>query len=75
MYENSEHAYSQYTQCHTCGKNIYIPVVAMWTYKAHNYKGQHDRVYFCGWNCMRKFEKDRDEHFKALRKKKYGLKD
>ena len=44
--------------CEWCGKNFYTLNPTAWTYRK---KTPASRIlYFCGWNCMRAWEKDRD---------------
>lgn len=49
--------------CYLCGQKIvrlywdeYIYKHSVQTKKKNR---QHETVYFCGWNCMRKFEEER----------------
>lgn len=49
--------------CEECGREVYIPVVGMWVYKKRDHLDEKKGAtkYFCGWNCMRKYEKRYEE--------------
>ena len=42
--------------CEQCGKKFYIGATGTWSYKKKH--GKHDgyQAWFCGWNCMNKWE-------------------
>jgi len=54
-------------QCEVCGKNVFVPVIGMWTYKKADHHANGNIKYFCGWNCMRKYEKAYDEESRRRR--------
>lgn len=48
--------------CHICGQVMDRTYWDEYIYKADiavNKHKAHETVYFCGWNCMRKYEKER----------------
>ena len=45
-------------KCGVCNKDIFIPVVKMWTYKRYDEHTDGRLKYFCSWGCLRKFEKE-----------------
>lgn len=52
--------------CHTCGKKMFRSYWDEYVYKkelTENKKRQkkHKTIYFCGWNCMRQYEKESEE--------------
>ena len=49
--------------CETCGREVFVPVVGIWAYKKRDHLEEKRGVvkYFCGWNCMRKYEKQYEE--------------
>ena len=50
--------------CYMCGAKIDRMFWDEYIYKADvapNRRKSHEPVYFCGWNCMRKYEKEREE--------------
>ena len=53
--------FSKMCKCGVCGKDFFIPVVGYWVYKRENHLKDGNEIYFCGWNCMRKFEKEYEE--------------
>ena len=46
-------------ECAECGKKFYNTAIEQYIYK--KYKPGRGIAYFCGWNCMRKYEKKRAE--------------
>jgi hypothetical protein len=56
MYETKK---DKYETCPVCGKIFYIGMMTEWIYKKYdkNAKSYERRKLFCGWNCMRKWEK------------------
>ena len=53
--------FSKLCNCAVCGKEVFIPVVGYWVYKKMDYMDDKEMKYFCGWNCMRKYEKEYEE--------------
>ena len=53
--------------CDVCGREIFIPVVRYWAYKRSDHHHNGDSKYFCGWNCMRKYEKEYEEECRKRR--------
>ena len=48
--------------CAICKKEIFIGNVESWTYKKDCYGvNTRGKIYFCGWNCMREYEKQYPE--------------
>ena len=43
--------------CFQCGKEVERMFMDEYLYKK---KHQDRTIYFCGWNCMRKFEKEKE---------------
>lgn len=57
--------------CYVCGQKMDRTYWDEYIYKADvapNKHAAHDTVYFCGWNCMRKYEKERKAGKKAWQK-------
>ena len=54
----------QVRYCHVCGQRIERMYWDEYIYTAQvtvdKRRKAHETVYFCGWNCMRKYEKERD---------------
>ena len=48
-------------KCHVCGKDIDLSLYGDYVYKKIKYKGQN-YLYFCGWNCMRTYEKKEEKN-------------
>ena len=46
--------------CPVCGKEFFIPVMGMWVYRRWDNRKEH-WCFFCGWNCMRTFERRYEE--------------
>ena len=50
--------------CYMCGQKMDRTYWDEYIYKADvapNRRKSHEPVYFCGWNCMRKYEKQKAE--------------
>lgn len=48
-------------RCVICGKEFVFDGEE-YTYKKYMIKaGKHKTLYFCGWNCMRKYEKESEK--------------
>jgi len=49
--------------CHECGKEVDRPYMDEYVYKKQSQKtnGYYTTLYFCSWNCMRKYEKEREK--------------
>ncbi len=55
--------------CACCGKNIYIPEeMSGYIYRKQHYTSAGSVItdYYCGWNCMRKEEKEVDRLYRDL---------
>ena len=68
---------SRICDCDMCGKRFFVPIVGMYVYKRPGYwRDECRELYFCGWNCMRKYdaevEKKREERREATRKRVAG---
>ena len=50
-------------KCAMCGKVFYVHDAEVYVYKT-GFKDSR-KTYFCGWGCMRKAERMKDEHQKA----------
>ena len=51
-----------YHHCAFCGERFYIDNPGYYVYKKPaSTKGSASMIYFCGWNCMRGFEKKKEE--------------
>lgn len=50
--------------CAVCGKHVERLYMDEWIYKKFVYGHKKDEwaktLYFCGWNCMRKYEKEQE---------------
>ena len=48
-----------YETCGSCGKKFYIPNKDAWVYHRYAYRKSRENghIWFCGWNCMRAWEK------------------
>jgi DNA-directed RNA polymerase subunit RPC12/RpoP len=49
--------------CHNCGREIWRNYWDEYAYKKQVpvNKKQHKTAYFCGWNCMREYERKKAE--------------
>lgn len=52
--------------CRVCGKKFFTSNPAVWTYRRQD-KNNHV-VWFCGWNCMRTYEKTHPPKLKSAKK-------
>lgn len=51
-----------YHHCAFCGEQFYIDNPGYYVYKKPaSTKGSASMIYFCGWNCMRGFEKKKEQ--------------
>ena len=46
-------------KCFQCGKEFYNNNMKHYMFKQKINRGSKT-IYFCGWNCMREYEKERD---------------
>lgn len=70
-YKPDSNNYSRMAKCAECGKEFFIPCVSYWTYRKPAWRATHEKtVYFCGWNCMRKWEREQEEKRRAKRLEK-----
>lgn len=53
--------FSKLCNCGECGKQIFIPVIGYWVYKRTDRSEDGGMRYFCGWNCMRKYDRELEE--------------
>lgn len=52
---NGKYIKECYYTCAECGETIYIPMISYYIYKRQ--LNNKKRLIFCGWNCMRAYEK------------------
>ena len=52
--------------CRVCGRNFYTINPTQWTYRKLDKYGH--AVWFCGWNCLRTYEKAHPPKPKSARK-------
>lgn len=51
-----------YHHCAFCGEQFYIDNPGCYVYKKPaSTKGGASMIYFCGWNCLRGFEKKKEQ--------------
>ena len=51
-----------YHHCAFCGEQFYIDNPGYYVYKKPaSTKGSASMIYFCRWNCLRRFEKKKEE--------------
>lgn len=51
-----------YHHCAFCGEQFYIDNPGYYVFKKPaSTKGSAPMIYFCGWNCMRGFEKKKEQ--------------
>ena len=47
--------------CPVCHKTFWIPAVTLWAYRKDEFKdGEHRVLYFCRYNCKRKYEREEE---------------
>ena len=55
---------ANFYKCAKCGKVFYWTNIESYIYKKSTTRLTSNKpktIYFCGWNCMRKYEKEREK--------------
>ena len=49
-------------KCYVCGKDIDLTIYNDYIYKKEHPDSKSRTIYFCGWNCMRTYEKKEEKN-------------
>ena len=52
--------------CRVCGRKFYTINPSSWTYRKQD--NRNHVIWFCGWNCMRAYEKTHPPKLKSAKK-------